>query len=216
MKKNMKIITSTIIVVGVFLAPLFTDYTTKTELIYEWQNLNTSLSASTWELDESCDEINTENDVIEIHKVVVINQSKTFKSYMPYDSITAKSSKQYKIRQLAFTSEYGLRKFEDRFCVAVGTSITSEVGTYIDVILKNGTVIPCIVGDVKADIHTNSDNITTSNNGCVCEFIVDMNQLPYVVRNKDNTGSGNISHCYEEWMSPVEKIIVYERSVFDE
>ncbi|MDO5150838.1 MAG: hypothetical protein Q4D76_15835 [Oscillospiraceae bacterium] len=27
-------------------------------------------------------------------------------------------------------------------------------GTYIDLIIENGVLIPCIVGDIKADAHT--------------------------------------------------------------
>lgn len=212
MKKNMKIIASAVMAVGLFLAPNFAENINKTELIYEWERLNTSIPATTWELDEP---IETENDEIEeilkISKIVVINQTKSFKSYMPYDSVTTKSSKQYKVRQLAHTSEYGLRKVGDRYCVAVGTTIASNAGTYVDVILQNGTVIPCVVGDIKADIHTNTGNITTSDNGCVCEFLVNTKMLPRYIKK-----TGNISHCYEEWMSPVEKIVVYERSVFDE
>jgi hypothetical protein len=100
---------------------------------------------------------------------------------------------------------------QDRFCVAVGTTVTSNIGTCIDVVLKNGTIIPCVVGDIKANVHTNSDNITTLANGCVCEFIISKKSLPRKIKR-----IGDISYCYEEWMSPVEKIIVYERSVFDE
>lgn len=205
---KVKIIAGAIVAVGVFLTPIFSENVNKTEMLYKWKHLNTSISHTTWELDES---IGTESDKVEDYKIITVNQSKSFKSYMSYTSITDKTSTQYKVRQLAYTDEYGFRKIEDRYCVAVGTSITSTIGTYIDVVLQNGTVIPCVVGDIKADIDTNSDNITTSSNGCVCEYLVDTKMLPRCIKR-----TGNISNCYEEWMSPVEKIVVYERSVFDE
>lgn len=214
MKQNMKLITGAILAVGLVFAPNFLENHNKTELIYEWERLNTSISSTTWELGEPIEtEDETGKEVEEtILKTVVINQSGNFKSYMPYRAVTNTSSKQYKVRQLAYTSDFGLRKIGERYCVAVGTAVTSNTGTFIDVILKNGIVIPCVVGDIKSNADTNSDNITTSDNGCVCEFLTDTELLPNYIKRI----TGNVSHCYDEWMSPVEKIIVYERSVFDE
>ena len=132
-----------------------------------------------------------------------------FKSYMPYTTITSKSSPQYKLQQIAYTGTYGIRQYDNRYCVAIGTAFNADVGTYFDLILANGTVIPCIVADIKADRHTDSNNMITIANGCLTEFIVDSSAL-----NKNAKRMGDISYCNEDWNSRVEKIRVYDKNVF--
>ena len=129
---------------------------------------------------------------------------------MSYTSVTDKNSKQYKLQDYAYTGKYGLRQVNERYCVAVGTHFSMDVGTYFDLVLENGEVIPCIVGDIKSQEHTLRDRITTALNGCVSEFIVETRYLPYKVKNNDFTGTGDISDCYIGWDSPVTKIIVYD------
>lgn len=132
-----------------------------------------------------------------------------FKSYMPYDTITLKSSNQYILQsQYAYTGNYGIRQVNSRYCVAVGTAFNVSVGTYFDLILENGTVIQCIVGDIKADADTEENNIVTVKNGCVAEFIVDDNAL-----NSKAKISGDISDCNEEWKSKAVAIRVYSKNI---
>ena len=126
-----------------------------------------------------------------------------FKSYMPYKAITNETSKQYKLQQRAYTGDYGIRMIDGRYCVVLGSYFTKEIGTYFDLILENGTVIECILGDIKSSVHTKEDNIT-SFNGCVSEFIVDTNHLA-----ENAKTSGDISNCNSEWDSPVIKINFY-------
>jgi hypothetical protein len=145
-------------------------------------------------------------------KTYDIPSNRGFKSYMSYKAITSKSSKQYKLQHTyAYTGTYGIRQVNGRFCVAIGTAFNAEIGTYFDLILKNGTVIPCIVSDVKAKKDTKSDNITTASNGCVSEFLVDMSSL-----NRNAKRDGDISSCTKEWDSSVVQIKIYKRNIFDE
>ena len=132
-----------------------------------------------------------------------------FKSYMSYTTITSKSSQQYKLQKIAYTGTYGIRQYDNRYCVAIGTAFNADVGTYFDLILANGTVIPCIVADIKADRHTDSNNMVTIANGCLTEFIVDSSTL-----NRKAKRMGDISYCNEDWNSRVEKIRVYDKNVF--
>ena len=132
-----------------------------------------------------------------------------FKSYMPYTAITSKSSPQYKLQQIAYTGTYGIRQYDNRYCVAIGTAFNADVGTYFDLILANGTVIPCIVADIKADKHTDSNNMVTIANGCLTEFIIDSSTL-----NRKAKRMGDISYCNKDWDSRVEKIRVYDKNVF--
>ena len=98
-----------------------------------------------------------------------------------------------------------------RYCIAVGSHFTTEIGQYIDLILANGTVIPCVLGDQKSDRHTDDANIVTLANGCASEFIVDVDSLDYMAKI-----CGNISYCKDEWQPPVVQVKVYDKNVFDE
>ena len=138
-----------------------------------------------------------------------------FKSWMSYKAITNKSSKQYKLQQIASTGYAGIRVANDRMCVAIGTAFGTEIGTYIDLILENGTIIPCIVGDVKDPKHTDSSNVFTivtknKKTYCCSEFIVDTKQL-----DKNAAKAGDISYADDNWDSPVVSIIVYDKNIFE-
>ena len=128
------------------------------------------------------------------------------KTWMPYTTITNKSSKQYKLQQKAYTGDYGIRMVNGRYCVAIGSHFECKIGQYFDLILANGEVIPCIMADQKANKHTDSANIITTSTNCLSEFIVDRNAL-----NRDAKRDGNISSCCEEWKSHVVKIRVYKK-----
>ena len=136
-----------------------------------------------------------------------IPKTRGFKSYMPYTAITNKKSKQYKLQQIASTGAYGIRVVDSRYLVAIGTAFNAEVGTYIDLILEDGFVIPCIVGDVKSPRHTDSSNMITMHNGCVSEFIIDSKAL-----HKSIKKSGDVSSCNENWNGCVRAIVVYSKS----
>lgn len=148
-------------------------------------------------------------DYWSIYKSIPI-KSQGFKSYTKYTAITRKSSLQYKLqRDYAYTGEYGIRQVNGRFCIAVGTAVSKDVGQYIDVVLENGTVIPCIMCDQKADEHTKSDRITTAHNKCVCEFYLGT-VLP------DIKEHGDVSYACPEWKSPVCEFRVFYKNVFEE
>lgn len=134
-----------------------------------------------------------------------IPNNRGFKSYMDYKALNDKESAQYELQQSAETNEEGLRVFEECYCIAVGSYIEPEIGQKIDLVLENGTVINCIVGDVKADSDTDKDNIFTPN-GCCSEFIIDNSKLDTDVKNM-----GNVSFLKDEWNSPVVKIISHKR-----
>ena len=154
-----------------------------------------------------CSEYISDEQLDYIEYIVPITSG--FKSYMPYTAITSKSSPQYKLQQSTYTGTYGIRQYDNRYCVAIGTAFNADIGTYFDLILANGTVIPCIVADIKADRHTDSNNMVTIANGCLTEFIVDSSTL-----NRKAKRMGDISYCNEDWNSRVEKIRVYDKNVF--
>lgn len=139
-------------------------------------------------------------------KVTVENH---LKSYMRYDLFN-RASKQYALQQMAHTNEIGLRMVDDRYCVALGTAFTNQIGQQFDLVLENGQTIPCVLGDVKADIHTDTTNTYTLSNGCVSEFLIDEDALIYRVAH-----SGDVSYAYEEWDSSVVAIVIYDCNVLN-
>lgn len=110
------------------------------------------------------------------------------------------------------TDKKGFRKTDGRYLIAVGTRVSGTTGTYVDVFLKNGTKIECIVGDIKSDAHTDASHIFTAVNAnwCCSEFIVDPNSLESTVK-----GMGDCSYAYPSWKSPVVAFRVYKKSWFD-
>lgn len=120
-----------------------------------------------------------------------------FKAYMGYKAVTCTSSPQYKLLngESAYTdSATGIRMVDDRYCIAVGSYYSTTVGQKIDLYLETGVVIPCIVGDCKANCHTNSSTHQYClSNGSVAEFIVD-----YTVFNLLKDGSGTVNWCVGE------------------
>ena len=137
-----------------------------------------------------------------------------FKSWMSYKAITNRSSKQYRLQQIASTGYAGMRTVNNRYCVAIGTAFDASIGTYIDLILEDGFVIPCIVADIKNPKHTDANNVftitgKTKKTICCTEFVVDLEKL-----NVDAMESGNISDCNELWTECVRAIVVYDKNVW--
>ena len=128
------------------------------------------------------------------------------KSYMSYKAITSETSKQYKMQENAMTDPNGIRIYNGRYCVAVGTYFTEEVGTYLDVVLEDGTVLPCVVGDIKANCDTDPSNIQGKDSSIV-EFIVDMKYL-----NSDVKVTGDISSI-ERFSSDICGISLYDENI---
>lgn len=137
---------------------------------------------------------------------------KDFKSYEIHTSITSKSSPHYKLQQNhAYTAPNGIRAVNERYCIALGSYFTTRIGQYVDVILANGTIIECILGDQKADRHTDDLHIAHRKDDSIVEFIVDKNVLDRDIL----YNYGNMSYLYDEWKSPVVKVVVYDINYFE-
>lgn len=99
-------------------------------------------------------------------------------TYMSYTSVTSETSNQYKLlnSDSCYTdTKTGIRMVDGRYCIALGSYYTHNVGQKVDLVFKDGTVVNCIIGDCKADIHTDSTNSFHTQDGSVAEFIVDYN-----------------------------------------
>lgn len=124
------------------------------------------------------------------------------KTYMDYRAITSKSSPQYKLQQVAVTSPLGVRTVDNFYCVAIGTGYGAKVGDRVTVRLDTGKYIDCIVGDIKANIHTDSTN-KLGISGDAVEFIVDTDALYSYARKR---GDMNVIDIFN---GSVKSITVY-------
>lgn len=139
---------------------------------------------------------------------VQINNHNGMKTWMPY-TLFGENTRQYELQQYAETDSLGFRCIDGRYLVAIGIGADVEVGQFFDVVLENGEIIPCIVGDIKSPYDTNADNLTTSYSGCVCEFIVDKKTLATRIKK-----SGDVSYIDESYDSPIQKLVVYDEINF--
>lgn len=98
------------------------------------------------------------------------------RTYMAYQKVHTVTSDQYKLlySDLCYTDmATGLRMVGDRYCIAVGTHYAYKIGTKINVVMANGSTVKCILGDVKADEHTDPTHRYQKWDGSVVEVIVD-------------------------------------------
>lgn len=131
-------------------------------------------------------------------------EKNSFKSYMSYKAVS-RTSAQGKLQAKAKTdSKTGIRKVDGRYCVALGSYYCSKIGTKIDLVMANGSVVKCILADQKANRDTDAKNQKTSD-GSIAEFLVDMDELPYKAKIM-----GNVSYALKELRGSISKVRVYE------
>lgn len=139
-------------------------------------------------------------------KAVPVGASK--KTYMSYKSITDRTSCQYKLQKRATTGKYGIRTIDGRYCIAVGSYYCTTIGTKLDIIMKNGTIVKCVLADGKDNKHTDSSN-RLGKNGCIVEFIVDTKSL-----DKTCKKMGDMSYVSSGGLKgAVKSIRVYDETV---
>lgn len=145
------------------------------------------LTSKVKSLEEKIDKLNNDNKTnTNTNTNITTHSRKDFKSYMPYNAITNKSSKQWKLQQKATTNKDGIRCIDGVPMVAVGTGWGLKVGDVAIVNCENGNSFKVIIGDIKANAHTDKENKTTIFNGCRCEFIVEESKLNSTVKKMGN------------------------------
>ena len=152
---------------------------------------------------------------VEENEQVIVQQSigtekdvppnNSFKSYMDADTITSRNTDQYKLKAKYIIDEQtGIWTVDERYCIAVGSYYTQSIGTYIDVVMENGSTLNCILGECKRNRDTDYTN-RQNQNGSVVEFIVNTSSMPSMVRKM-----GNCSYACEEMKGEIKSIIVYD------
>lgn len=156
--------------------------------------------------------------------------TKFYCSYMGWQMVTSKSSAQYKWRQKmfpdwvndkngigstkAFDSE-GFGRAQNRYVIAVSSSADGGIGSVgqkLDIYLKDGTVLYCVVGDIKSSGdekwtkwgHTNAAGQKATSMNTI-EFIVD--RTTWYTNGKGSHAGPGTSSCHPNFSSPVVKIV---------
>lgn len=166
---------------------------------------------------------NTEPSLsVKYHDAVVPNFSdyKGKKTYMSYKA--APAYRQGQMWKYYTKDNDGFCRVGERYVIAIGSGAIGGsnnkqwakiVGQYVDLILTNGTVIQCVVGDAKSDAHTDTaTHFMTTASHCVSEFLVDSSP-----RNGGATARkmGDISFYKSSWSAKVSVIRVYDKNVLD-
>lgn len=137
-------------------------------------------------------------------KKMEVPKHNNFKSYMGYQSITCKASKQYKLQQKAKTGKFGIRTVNGRYLIAMGTYYTKNVGDKFDIKLSDGTIIKCMIGDIKSDRHTDAKRQKQRYDGSIIEFICDPAKMPSNVK---KAGSYTVCKKFSGRIKEIRKLI---------
>ena len=139
------------------------------------------------------------------HTLDVPSGDTAFKSYMSWRTITNTDSSQYKLQKRCWTDANGLRRYKTYYVVALGSYYTDHIGERFRITTDDGSEFECVVGDFKADRHTDALNQYTPMDGrkCVVEFVVDMSVLDKTAKRMGDISyiegfSGNIESIEKE------------------
>lgn len=149
-----------------------------------------------------------------------VERGHKFKPYTRHFVYDVKGTAQCKLQSVAYTDEAtGIRVVDDplgnpRYCVALGTywcgGHPEHIGRCVDVYMVNGSVLRCVLADVKRQEDTkNRANRYGEINNDVLEFIVDGAKLPASV-DLNKGGNGNVSRAGAEFEGDAAYMIVYD------
>jgi len=141
-----------------------------------------------------------------------VDKGHPFKPFTGYWAYNLKGSAQHKLQKVARTDERtGIRVVTDpygveRYCVALGTfwagGHPEHIGRCLDVVMVNGSVLPCVLADVKRQEDAKGNKYGRINND-VLEFIVDERYLPSGVY-------GDMQRAGAEFEGDVKEMIIYD------
>lgn len=96
--------------------------------------------------------------------------------YMDYKKITSRVSRQWAVvnsEDAHSDPTTGLRMVGNRYCIAIGQGYGMCAGDKVDVVLSDGSYIPCILGDMKAVLDTDEFMRYHLSDHDVVEMVVD-------------------------------------------
>ena len=138
--------------------------------------------------------------------------SSEFKSYEDADCITdSRSLAEGRLKvKYHLDVRSGVWMVENRYCIAIGSYYTTEIGVKVDLVLLHSGkryTLKCITADSKADKDT-VDQHRIHRDGSVVEFVVKTSSLPRMARRM-----GDVSYAGNKFRGKVEQIRVYRECV---
>ena len=100
---------------------------------------------------------------------------KEFKSYMRWTALSPKSKQGKFSAKASPDPETAIMMYNGRYLVALGFAYADYVGQEIDIVMESGQIIPAVIGDFKAEKHTDEHNSTHLWDGSIVEFVVSSN-----------------------------------------
>jgi hypothetical protein len=127
-------------------------------------------------------------------------------TYMGWQCITSRSSTQYKLIEAAGMNfdEEGFGKIGDRYVIACTTTY-GNVGDYVDIVQEDGTILKCIIGDIKNQNDAGCNEWGHNNGQCVVEFVVDKNT--WYSGGKGSHANPGTASCHPEWNQNIVQVI---------
>lgn len=127
-------------------------------------------------------------------------------TYMGWDTVTSKSSKQYKLKT-ASGEKYdkdGFARIGDRYVIAC-TNTFGNVGDYVDFYQSDGSVIKGIIGDIKNQNDEGCNKWGHKNGKVIVEFVVDYDT--WYKGGKGNHANPGTKTCHPEWNKELTKCV---------
>lgn len=137
-----------------------------------------------------------------------VPSNNSFKSYMGAHKITDTSTAQYQLKSEYLDSACGIKLVDgDCYVIALGSYYTTTIGTRVDLVMHNGSIVRCVVGDIKANEHTDGTNRQHLYDNSVVEFIVNTDTLC-----SEAKSHGDASYCDPRLMGEIKAIRVYKEN----
>lgn len=169
---------------------------------YEVYETNVETTTTTTVTSHSKDTTNNTTTTVNNTYFNVPIGNTSFFAYMDYNTITDTNSYQYQYQvNYCYTDDMGLRRNQyGDYVIALGSYYGTEIGTRYSITLDNGTTFTAVLGDCKADMHTDAMNQYRSAGYSgeyqnVIEFIVDNNYLSSEVKSMGNIGAYDMFNC---------------------
>lgn len=125
------------------------------------QNVTLSASESESKFEEELNTLNAiDTDKWSINEEVPLpNIPTNVKFCTDYRCYNIEGTPHLRMQNLSYTDELGCRRFNDDYCVALGSFYSERIGDRFEVTLDSGRVFTVITGDMKADSDTDSKNM---------------------------------------------------------
>ena len=125
------------------------------------QNVILSTSQSESKIEEELNTLNAvDTDKWSVNEEVPLpNIPTNVKFCTDYRCYNIEGTPHLKMQNLSYTDELGCRRFNDDYCVALGSFYSERIGDRFEVTLDSGRIFTVITGDMKADCDTDPNNM---------------------------------------------------------